>query len=237
MQARSLRAKGIARYKELARLQAERETEARRQANTLDPMEDGIYAYTNVDTSTDTDTDADDTDPGDTDTSTDSDANTSGTKPTRNPNGGGAAELSRKSDYVEAKIRELKDDRSQAKRDIRREQKRLEELVKEESVVKERDRRAQRTMATLHRAIELTRHGATLQRGGASDMTRQATGQGLAEAGARARGHAHNDKVKEQVEEDLWLAEKKDRSADALDRSAEDLEARVQQLQTDTDNP
>ena len=86
-------------------------------------------------------------------------------------------------------------------------------------------------MATLHRAIELTRHGATLQRREANDMTRQAAGQGLAEAGARARGQANNDRVREQVEEELRLAELKDRSAATLDRSAKDLEARVQQLQ------
>ena len=56
-------------------------------------------------------------------------------------------------------------------------------------------------MATLHRAIELKRAGATLQRREANEMTRQAVGQGLSEAGVRAMGQANNDRVREQVEE------------------------------------
>ena len=98
-------------------------------------------------------------------------------------------------------------------------------------MVWEGDRRAQERMGTLYRAIELTRHGAMLQRREAINMPREAAGLGLAEAGAWAMGQANNNRVKEQVEEKLRQAELMDRSGAMLDRSAKDLEARVQQVQ------
>ena len=102
----------------------------------------------------------------------------------------GAAKLNRKAEFVEAQIRKLKDYVGRAERDIVREEKRLEELVKEERVVWEGDRRTQERMGTLHRTIELTRHGAMVQQREADNMTREAAGQRLAIASARATGQA-----------------------------------------------
>ena len=83
----------------------------------------------------------------------------------------------------------------------------------------------------MYRAIELTRNGTREQRRQADDMTREAAGQGLTVAGARAMGQADSGRVKEQVEEKLRQAELKDRDAATLDRSAKDLEERVKALQ------
>ena len=112
-----------------------------------------------------------------------------------------------------------------------REEKRLEELVKEWRVVWEGDRRTQERMGTLQRTIELTRHVAIVQRREADNMTREAAGQGLAVASARAMGQADSGRVKEQVEEKLRQAELMDRDAATLDRSAKDLKERVKGLQ------
>ena len=86
-------------------------------------------------------------------------------------------------------------------------------------------------MGTLYRAIELTRNGARAQWRTAENMTREAVGQGLAIAGARAMGRRDSGRAKEQVDEKLHQAELKDRDADMLDRSEQDLNKGVQSLQ------
>ena len=81
---------------------------------------------------------------------------------------------------MEVEISKLDDYVGQAERDIGREERRLEEMVKEERVVWKGDRRTQEKMETLYRAIELTRHGAMVQHWEVDNMTREAAGQGLA---------------------------------------------------------
>ena len=142
-----------------------------------------------------------------------------------------AAELGRKAAFVEAEIHKVEDYVGQAEQDIGREERRLEKMVKEERMVWEGDRRTREKMETLYRAIELTRHGVMAQRREANNMTREAAGQGIAEARARAMGQGDRGRVKEQVEEKLHLAELMDKDAVNLDKSAGDIKERVKWLQ------
>jgi hypothetical protein len=137
--------------------------------------------------------------------------------PPRSPTGKGVAELNRKAAEVEAEIRKLNDDVGRAERSLERQERRLEDMVEEERVVWEGDRRTQEKMGTLYRAFKMTRHGAMMQRRDADNMTREAAGQGLAEASARAIGQADRGGVKEQVEEKLRQAERQDKEAAKLD--------------------
>ena len=72
---------------------------------------------------------------------------------------------------------------------------------------REQDRRTQQRMGAFVMTIELTRLGAKAQREEADRVTREAAGQGLAVARARAMGQADSGSVKEQVEEKLHQAE------------------------------
>ena len=86
-------------------------------------------------------------------------------------------------------------------------------------------------MGTLYRNIELSRHRSMVMRRGAHNTIREAAGQGLTEAKARAMGQAGSGRVKEQVEEKLLKAELQDKEAAKLDTSAEYAQERLRALQ------
>ena len=145
--------------------------------------------------------------------------------------GEGVAGRNRKVAEVEEEIRKLKDDVGRAERSLEQQERRLGDLVEEEKMVWEGDRRTQERMGTLYRNIELSRHGSMVMRRGAHNTIREAAGQGLTEAKARAMGQAGSGRVKEQVEEKLLKAELQDKEAAKLDTSAEYVQERLRALQ------
>ena len=132
---------------------------------------------------------------------------------------------------VEAEIRRLEDYMEHTERDAARAERRLEELARRMQGDKERDRRTLQRMGDFIVTIGLTRIGARTQREEVDRLTREAAGQGLAVARARAMGQADSGKVKEQVEEKLRGAEQLKREVATMDSMAKDLGERMQGLQ------
>ena len=140
-------------------------------------------------------------------------------------------DAARKASMVEAEIRRLEDYMGHTERDIGRAERRLEELARRVEGDREQDRRTQQRMGAFIMTIELTRLGAKAQREEADRVTREAAGQGLAVARARAMGQTDNGGVKEQVEEKLRRAEQLEREAAIKDMMAKDLGEGMQGLQ------
>ena len=105
-------------------------------------------------------------------------------------------DAARKASMVEAEIRRLEDYMGHTERDIGRAERRLEELARRVEGDREQDRRTQQRMGAFIMTIELTRLGAKAQREEAERVTREAAGQGLAVARARAMGQADSGRVK-----------------------------------------
>ena len=140
-------------------------------------------------------------------------------------------DAARKASMVEAEIRRLEDYVEHTERDTVQVERRLEELVKREEADREKDRRTRQRMGAYAMSIDLTRLGAKAQQEEVDIVTREAAGQGLAVARARAIGQADSGRVKEQVEEKLHQAERLEREAVTMDRAAKDLGERMHGLQ------
>ena len=132
---------------------------------------------------------------------------------------------------VEAEIRRLEDYMEHTERDAERAERRLDELARRMQGDETRDRRTLQRMGDFIVTIGLTRIGARTQREEVDRLTREAAGQGLAVARARAMGQADSGKVKEQVEEKLRGAEQLKREVATMDSMAKDLGERMQGLQ------
>ena len=140
-------------------------------------------------------------------------------------------EATRRAAEVEAEIRRREDYVAHTERNIEQAERRQEELARQEEADREQDSGTQQRMDAFALTIELTRLGAKAQREEAEKVTREAAGQGLAVARARAMGQTDGGRVKEQVEEKLHQAERLNREAATMDRAAKDLGERMQGLQ------